>query len=410
MQSQVLPYLRGLRHAGVRIHLLTFEQVHPCNWPAGERSEHERELEEHGIAWHFLRYHKRPSLPATMYDIASGAIVAARLVRKHNIGLVHGRAHVASAMGALVKRLTHARLLFDIRGFNPEEYVDSGIWAPGGLKYRLAKWAEKSTLRAADGFVVLTKRAHEILFSGQGSVDLRGRPVEVIPCCADLRRFRGPDTQSRANVRAALGLADGPVLVYLGSLGSWYLTHELAQIIVAAQRQWIGAAAMVLTQSDGELIAGPLRELGADMNRVHVRSVRPTEVPYYLSAADVGVSMIRPAYSKQSSSPTKLAEYLANGLPVLCNSGVGDVDAVIQEDRVGVLLTKLNREAYAVALDEVGRLLSEPDLAARCRQSARSRFDLEEVGWTRYVRLYERVLGEPKQVVKSDLTMVGGSR
>jgi hypothetical protein len=38
-----------------------------------------------------------------------------------------------------------------------------------------------------------------------------------------------------------------------------------------------------------------------------------------------------PSFSKQASSPTKLAEYLAMGLPCECNSGVGDVDRIMAE-------------------------------------------------------------------------------
>src|SRR5438105_7499103 len=66
-QSQVIPYLRELSRMGVRFTLLSFER--DVAWTAAgiarceELKEH---LNEHGIEWHRLRYHRRPSLPATI--------------------------------------------------------------------------------------------------------------------------------------------------------------------------------------------------------------------------------------------------------------------------------------------------------------------------------------------------------
>ena len=60
----------------------------------------------------------------------------------------------------------------------------------------------------------------------------------------------------------------------------------------------------------------------------------------YLAAADFGISFIRPVPSKVSSSPTKIGEFLGAGLPVVCTSGVGDLDALVTRD-VGTLVRTL---------------------------------------------------------------------
>src|SRR5207247_1915380 len=82
-----------------------------------------------------------------------------------------------------------SRLTFDIRGFMPEEYVDAGLWPSGGALYRWTKAVERRLLAGADGFVVLTERARQILFPDSSDTDPRGRPIEVIPCCVDSERF-----------------------------------------------------------------------------------------------------------------------------------------------------------------------------------------------------------------------------
>ena len=158
VQTQVLPYLRQISRDGIEVGLLTFEPNRRASWSRSEAGDWCVRLQADGIRWFALPYHKRPSLPATAYDIAAGGWMAARLVRCHGYDVVHARAHVAAAMGAIAKRLAGCRLIFDIRGFNPEEYVDAGVWPENGLNYRLAKRVERRLLAAADGFVVLTEK------------------------------------------------------------------------------------------------------------------------------------------------------------------------------------------------------------------------------------------------------------
>jgi glycosyltransferase involved in cell wall biosynthesis len=390
VQTQVLPYLRQLAAGGVGVSLLTFEPEPVSEWKQGEADGQRARLAGQGVEWHALTYHKRPTLPATVYDIAAGAAYAARLVRRKKIDVVHGRSHVAAAMAAAVKRLTGRPFIFDIRGFLPEEYVDAGVWPAGGRLFRVAKRVERRLLDAADGFVVLTERARDILFPDHAAPG--ARPVEVIPCCVDMGRFDAAAQVSREEVRRELGLEGRRVFVYVGALGGWYLTEETADLLARAHAEDPSTFSLVLTQSPPEMIAGPLRARGVGDRDFLVRKVAPAEIPRYLKAADLAVSFIKPCYSKLSSSPTKLAEYLAAGLPVVCNAGIGDVDAVVEGERVGVVVRELNADAYRAALAEAEALRREPGTAARCRDAARRHFDLEGVGGRRYRRLYQRVI------------------
>jgi len=358
VQTQVLPYLRELAAGGTRMSLLTFE---PRRWDAAEWRER---LRAQGIEWHTLPYHKRPTLPATLYDVVRGALRAAALARRERIDLFHARSHVAAAMGALAKRMSGARLIFDYRGALAEEYVDSGNWPAGGMLYRMTKAAERWLLRAADGVVFLT----DVECAGHA-----GALTAVIPCCVDLARF---------DVVPA-DIADHPVYVYAGALGGYYLVDEMAQLVAAAR-----AFALVLTQSaPGPMIAALERE-GVSHE---VQSVPPDDVPRYLRAADVALLLVRPSPARRAQSPTKFAEYMAAGLPVIATAGIGDLDAQIEQHRVGVVLRSFDRAALADAVRAMDELRRDPELSERCRALARSHYDLHD-GGARYRRLYEAVL------------------
>ncbi|MGH9942615.1 MAG: glycosyltransferase [Pyrinomonadaceae bacterium] len=398
VQTQVLPYLRQLAVGGVvEVSLLTFEPELRRRWTPEDLDAERARLAAEGIRWFHLPYHKRPTLPATLYDVAAGARLALRAVRRHGIEVLHARGHVAALMGALAKRLARGgggrpRLIFDIRGFMPEEYTDAGVWPEGGYLYRGTKRVERHLFAAADAFVVLTERAREILFPGCADTDARGRPVEVIPCCVDADRFQVAEGLSRADLRRELGVEGRRVVVYVGSFGGWYLTDEMTEFIAAAHRRDPRTFALILTQSAAAPVRERLLRLGLKPADFLADQVSPAEVPRYLKAADVAISLIRACYSKQSSSPTKIAEYLASGLPVICNAGVGDLDQLIAEDRVGIVIREFTPDAYARALAELDELAAGDDLANRCRASARRRFDLKRVGGEKYRRLYRRLL------------------
>jgi glycosyltransferase involved in cell wall biosynthesis len=388
VQTQVLPYLRELVAGGIGMSLLTFEPELKKLWNADSMAEWHRRLRADGIEWYVLPYHKRPSLPATVYDVFAGARRAAAIARREKIDVFHGRSHVGAAIGALAKWRTGARLIFDVRGFLAEEYVDSGNWREGGLLYRLTKAAERWLYRISDGFVVLTERARETLFP-EGAAE---RPVEVIPCCVDQERFTAAARCDRDSVRAELGVAGRLVFVYVGALGGYYLTSETAELLAAAREQDARVYALVLTQSSPASIIGELTRLGFSNDDYRVLQVAPEEVPKYLRAADVALSLIRPSYARRSMSPTKFAEYLTAGLPVIATAGIGDLDVQIEQARVGVLLHSLDRVAYAGAFRAVEELRRDPELAERCRGEARKHYDLHTVGGERYRRLYDAVL------------------
>lgn len=404
VQTQVIPYLRELVKGGNEIILLTFEPARvlrarnsaPEVPPRKTDDAIRRDLGADGIEWHTLKYHKQPSFFATSYDILRGVIFVRSIARKRKIDILHGRSHVATLIGAIARKsFKRAKLLFDIRGFFPDEYADAGIWPAGGWLYRVVKRVEKWLLKEADGFVVLTERARDILFPGaeESGHDEFGRPVEVIPCCVDLSRFATANADARRNMRIDLGVNGRFVAAYVGAFGGWYLTAETAEFFGALKRRHEDAFALILSQSDPNVIEPLLRTNGYGPGDYLITQVTPADLPLYLCAADFAVSFIKKCYSKLASSPTKNAEYLACGLPIIANEGVGDVDSLIESNSVGALVRGFSEKEYLQALDEAGEL---HDVSTRCRNTAKRLFDLEHVGGDRYRRVYRRLLDEVK--------------
>lgn len=399
VQSQVLQYLREIKKGGIKVSLLTFETEPEKNWTQEQINEMRSQLASEGIDWDFLTYHKRPSAPATLYDVFCGAIYTWRKVRKEKIDVLHGRVHIPTMMALLAKKFSFGKkpkVLFDIRGFLPEEYTEGGNWTPDGKLFRAVKRVEKWLLRDSDGFVVLTEKARDILFpdSKETGFDSKNRPVEVIPCCVDVEKFAAVDAAAGTEMRKRLNVENRRVIVYVGSFGSkWYLPDETADLLGEAKKQRPETYAMILTQTSPDFIKPLLEAKGFTEKDYFIQKVAPSEIPKYLSAADAAISFIKPCYSKLASSPTKNAEYLACGLPMITNSGVGDTAEFTRDDQVGYVLDEFNTESYRTALSEIEKLsINKPELAAKCKDSAKNRFDLATVGGERYRRIYQRLL------------------
>ena len=405
VQTQVLPYLRELRKGGptsganggkpdtldpVDVTLLTFEPEFRKTWTAEERKAVKEQLAAEGIEWHATGYHKWPSVPATFFDILNGTRIVWNLMRRQKYDVLHGRVHIPTLMGAVARKFSRQKpkLLFDIRGFFPEEYTDAGRWPEGGWLYRAAKRVERWLLKESDGFVVLTEKARDILFpeSKETGFDRLGRPVEVIPCCVDLERFRGG--VSREEARSRLGVEDKFVIAYIGSFGGWYMTDEMMDFFETAREFRPDTFVLILTQREKEKVANLLRQRGFEDKDFLVTSVKPDEIADHLAAGDVALSFIKACYSKQSSSPTKIAEYLACGLPVIANPGVGDLDTLIG-GKAGTLVGDFERESYMTALANAPRL-TNPNGQDRTEMALE--FDLVDVGGVRYRRIYKRLL------------------
>ena len=343
-QAQILPYVRALARGGTRFSLLTFEKPGVLRTRGGELVFWRRQLAAEGIAWTALRYTKRPPALSTAWDIARGIAVGLRLARRVDAQVVHARSYVAAVIGRTVAVRVGARFLFDLRGMWPEERVDGGLWPAGGWRYRVAKRVERGLVREADALVTLTER-HARNFS---------RLVTVIPCGVEPERFAEPNQHT---------VSPGPIplLIYAGSLGTRYRGDAMKAF--AAHR---GYTLWVLTGTASAL------------------------VPTALARAWAGLCFVEPGTSGAGVWPVKVSEYLAAGLPVVVNAGLGDLDDFIPRHRVGVVVKGFDPVSYADGWERLEALTADPDLRARCRAVAREYLSVER-GVAQYRALYDKL-------------------
>jgi glycosyltransferase involved in cell wall biosynthesis len=181
------------------------------------------------------------------------------------------------------------------------------------------------------------------------------------------------------------------VLVYSGSLGSYYCDDEMAVLFAAIHRR-VPAQLAVFTRSPTDTLRAALAREGVPDSSVWMGAVEPSQMPAMVAAGDAAASLIQPWFSKIASSPTKTAEYLGVGMPVVANPGIGDMDRLIAASPALVGAGRMQRDELEEAAAAVLERAARPEVREEARRLAVAEFDLEAVGVARYRHLYERLL------------------
>jgi len=370
VRSQVLPYLRRLAETGVSIELVTFERG-AIALPTDELGP---------VEWHGLRATQGRSLIAKAADVLRGLALVVRLVHRRNAGLLHARSYLPAAICAVAGALTRRPFIFDMRGFLGDEFVDAGLWSERDARYRAVRFAERVLLKRAAEVVVLTHVAeHRLMTEARYRGLVHAKSITVVLCAVDLGRFRP------APVRR-----DQPTLVYSGSVGTWYDLDAMLQLFAATQALVPGLRLLVLNRSDHQLVRSALKRHSINEPQVELRAIDFADVPTMVASAHVGLCLLRRVGSKSGSSPIKVAEYLACGLPVIVDAGQGDIPDLLLRYRAGHVMTSYDDEGIARAAAATAWLLTDAEARVNARRLAEIEFDVD-TATARYAKIYEHV-------------------
>ena len=173
-----------------------------------------------------------------------------------------------------------------------------------------------------------------------------------------------------------------PVAIWSGSIGTWY-RFDLA----AAAADALELPLKVITRD-----VQAARTILGDRQPGEIISAQPAEMPALLCERHVGLCIVQPSFSKLASAPTRMAEHLACGAPVLVTAGVGDMKAIAEADSVGAAFDPDAPATLSSAASDLKDLLADPTTPERCRATAEARFSTT-AGSAMYASTYKSLLG-----------------
>jgi glycosyltransferase involved in cell wall biosynthesis len=337
--SQVLPYVEGLARRGTPITLHSFERGSPAPEAASR-------LREAGVDWRVHRFGREGHVGGTVRMLRGAWAV-------RHAGLVHARGDLPGLAASLRRSRP---FVWDMRGFWVDERIETGSIRRGSIVERLLRRSERRLARRSARVITLSRAAMSELRRRYDD-DVAGK-VTVIPTCVDLGRFQMSPLPP-----------DPTVVMLAGTLNVRYDVPLMVRFVerLRADRDVVFD---VVTPAETPW-AVELARAGAVMS-----SARPPEMPTILQRATVCLSVVQPFPGTETAQvPTKIAEALACGRPIVVNQGLGDLDEILAEFDCGVVLGASPAELDDAAA-RLDALLADPDTPARCRRAAETEFDL----------------------------------
>ena len=385
-QSQILPYIIGLSNRGYRFTVISFEKENGLY----SRDSIQEIMDSHTISWKPLTYTKSPPVLSTFYDFIRLKKLAFSLIRSKDIKLVHCRSYITSLVGLSAKRKLKTKFLFDMRGLWADERVDGELW---NLKnpifnsiFNYFKKKELEFLTEADCTISLTQAGKTEINSWFKKTE--NPRIEIIPCAVDNEIFSTKNTSADEikSINEDLKLEGKKVLIYLGSLGTWYMLDEMLSYFkeLNTNKDWM----FLFLTRESDVLKNALKQKGISESEVRIVAAQRNQVPNYLTLCTAGIFFIKPSYSKISSSPTKQAELMSMGIPVIVNDKVGDTSSIVRKYNSGVVINTFNSTAYKKAANDFNVFDFDSE---KIRNGAIDYFGLDKAVDT-YFSVYKEIL------------------
>lgn len=397
-QSQVLPYIREISKKGYRYTLISFEKD-------DRYRQHHKTIEQicanSEVDWIPISYAGRIPIISTIWNVYRLKKEVFKLHKRRPIDLFHSRSHVPSLAAHSLFQKKKVPFLFDMRGFWADERVDGKVWDLSNpifkKVYEFFKRKEIEFIIDAGAIISLTENGKEEIVSWQHIQTtpqlLRDKnlDISVIPCCVDTELFNPlkVNAERQAELRKELDIrSDQFVLGYVGSIGTWYMLPEMLDFFKVLLN-FKPDAVFLFVSNEGDKIKELVAEKGISASKIRIVSCLHSQVASYISLFSVSIYFIIPAYSKKASSPTKQAELMAMGIPVICNAGVGDSDLIVKKYNAGWVVEEFKTEEYERIINEI--TVNKQIDRIKLVEDARYIFDLA-TGADIFYHSYKRIL------------------
>ncbi len=375
--SQVLKYLEYLSKDH-KINLITFEKTDNLK-KSNELSKTEFVCTDNNICWYKIKYRKGFLGLGQLANILNLVFVPLTIFLKKNISLVHIRSYMPGIVIPILKVFFNFKLIFDIRGFWPDEKHDRLGWQKSSLRYRFFKKLENYLIKRADYVVTLTHASKEII---KKNFNIDNASIGVIPTCVDFNEFKQIKQTTNDKIFT---------IGYLGSTDTAYDFKKFCFLVTQLQEYLDKTIALkVLTNSRIEDISELESLKNNTQIKLDVKFVDRKSLSHEISSFDLLGFCLKENYSVQASMPTKIGEVLACGVPLICNAFNKDIKNLVWENEIG-LIYNFEEPLLDKKLNELLKLINNPSMSLKCIDAAKKYFSLDK-GSSKYNDLYFKFL------------------
>jgi len=388
--SHIITYLKKLQEAGKGADFL-ISLTEDADVESESCRRHKKMLQEiPGLSVIFLKQTSATGGFRPLEQILSSTL--SHMNPTHPRIIFHANSYLTGY--ALLRVLGLARkqkVIVDFKGILPQEclYYDPMTLPMRVLRYFLALHMQRYICARTDALTVVSQAFKSHLIT---HYNLNPDRIYMVPSCLDAGIFRY-DPENRRRTREKLGLSDAPVILYSGSLWKWQLPERMFALFKIAHQKKKDIRFLFLT-NETEKARQYFTDSGIPVDQFHVLCAMGAEMADYLMAGDVGLLLRKQDLVNQVASPTKFAEYLGCGLPVLCTEGIGDISSLVRRENLGWLMKNpFSSQEMEKILDQIQKTPRE--FLSDGERSRRFQIATREFSWNNYIprilELYEKL-------------------
>jgi len=298
------------------------------------------------------------------------------------IWILYGHGTRAAGIALVAKKLRKgARVIADAHGVGSAEYAYATAAAANEKQLLRLQKDEQRVLSLVDQVIFVSDRMghyYEAVMKRNFST------AAVIPCAVDAASL--PDVEKRNLLREKHGLTERFLIAYVGSAVAYQQPRQMITLfsqirIVLPQAFFLG-----ITQSP-QVFRELLSEQGVPEEDYLLTSLPHEQVMETLQMGDVGLLLREDSLLNQVSSPTKFAEYLLAGLPVLLTKDAGDYGVIAQSKGLGYLVDLDKLKVDQPLVDFLRSVqFNREDYLNHCRDYTQS-----ELSWEHYGKVLARL-------------------
>lgn len=316
IETRVFRYLEPIARAGRRVLLVTPE-------PTGLDG---RMLRPAAIAERAASLPERLTWrPVPIRGSAERSLLRAAWRLPGRVPLVHARAHPSlRAVDRLARVFGRERVrwIADPRGLWPAEAVAAGVSVPGSRRAAFIERAFWSALGRSAAVLSIGEAFSRIV-----RARLPGIPMETVRNAADPSRIKFVVGEDRAILRRLWGLPAGMIFTHLGGTARYQALDAALASVSTARAAGMPAWLLILAHHGFEEAVAAVHRAALGDAVISMR-LRPDEVGDRLAAADVGFVLRTADPGLEACFPTKAAEFLAAGVPLVYSDHIAEVAAI----------------------------------------------------------------------------------
>jgi len=247
--------------------------------------------------------------------------------------IIHAHGCGACVRALIGRKDGWPKVICDFHGAPREEYLYSTEGRPTERVLRMIEQMEAASILESDGSVYVSQAMQSYYAKRLGSP---GKNFAIVPCATWMRDL---PYELRVRRRHEMDIDDKFVFVYAGSYRRYQRLDRICDLFAEAMQAIRHAYLLVLTNHVQEFRQA-LQGRGLDPSRYTIVSLRHDDVAQWLIAGDCGLLLRDDSMLNRVSSPTKFAEYLAAGVPVILEGTIGDYNSFVREKSVGVVIER----------------------------------------------------------------------